>query len=60
MQYSFPDALVCRGFNQRYNQILMYRKLPVKERKLLLGGPPDSGKRSYFASFHDGYYIYFN
>ena len=32
----------------------------MKERKLLLVGPPDSGKTSWFAPFQGEYYIYFN
>ena len=38
----------------------MYGKFPMKERKLLLVGPPDSGKTSWFAPFQGEYYIYFN
>ena len=30
----------------------------MKERKLLLVGPPDSGKTSWFAPFQGAYYIY--
>ena len=32
----------------------------MKERKLLLVGPPDSGKTSWFAPFQGEYDIYFN
>ena len=38
----------------------MYGKFPMKETKLLLVGPPDSGKTSWFAPFQGEYYIYFN
>ena len=37
----------------------MHGKFPMKERKLLLVCPPDSGKTSWFAPFQDEYYIYF-
>ena len=32
----------------------------MKERKLLLVGPQDSGKTIWFAPFQGEYYIYFN
>ena len=38
----------------------MHGKFLMKERKLLLVGPPDSGKTSWFAPFQGEYYIYFN
>ena len=57
---SFPDELVRRIFYQKYYQILMHGKFPMKERKLLLVGPPDSGKTSWFAPFQGEHYIYFN
>ena len=38
----------------------MYGKFPMKETKVLLVGPPDSGKTSWFAPFQGEYYIYFN
>ena len=38
----------------------MYGKFPMKVKKLLLVGPPDSGKTSWFAPFQGEYYIYFN
>ena len=57
---SFPDELVRRSFYQKCYQILMHGKFPLKERKLLLVGPPDSGKISQFAPFQVEHYIYFN
>ena len=33
----------------------MYEKFPMKERKLLLVGPPFSGKTSWFAPFQGEY-----
>ena len=38
----------------------MHGKFPMKEIKLLLVGPPDSGKTSWFAPFQGEYDIYFN
>ena len=38
----------------------MHGKFPMKERKLLLEGPPDNGKTSWFAPFQNEHYIYFN
>ena len=38
----------------------MYGKFPMKETKLQLVGPPDSGKTSWFAPFQGECYIYFN
>ena len=52
--------LVRRSFHQKYYQILMHGKFPTKKRKLLLVGPPDSGKTSWFAPFQSEYYIHFN
>ena len=38
---------------------MIHEKFPMKERKLLLVGPQDSGKTSWFAPFQGEYYIYF-
>ena len=38
----------------------MHGKFPMKERKLLVAGPADSGKTSWFAPFQGEYYISFN
>ena len=48
------------SFYKKYSQILMHGKFPMKERKLLLVGPQDSGKTIWFAPFQGEYYIYFN
>ena len=57
---SFPDELARRSFYQNYYQILIHGKFPMKERKLPLVSPPDSGKTSWYAPFQDEHYIYFN
>ena len=38
----------------------MHGKFPMKERKLLLVGPPDNEKTSWFAAFQSECYVYFN
>ena len=39
------------SFYQKYYQLLLHGKFPMKEKKLLVVGPPDSGKTSWFAPF---------
>ena len=48
---SFPDNEERMSFLQKYYQLLLHGKFPMKEPKLLLEGPPDSGKTSWFAPF---------
>ena len=48
LKNSFPD---CMSFYQKYFQLLLPRKFPMKEKKLLVVGPPGSGKTSWFAPF---------
>ena len=57
---SFLNELVRRSFYQKFYEILTHRKFPMKERKFLLVGPPDSGKTGSFAPFQGKYYVYFN
>ena len=38
-------------FFKKYYQLLLHGKFPVKETKLCLVGPPDSGKTSWFCPF---------
>ena len=51
IENSFPDRITRMSFYQKYYQFLLHRKFPMKEKKLLVVGPPDSGKTSWFASF---------
>jgi len=48
---SFPDKETRINFLQKYYQLLMHQKFPMKEPKLILEGPPDSGKTSWVAPF---------
>ena len=48
---SFDDAEKEIHFLQKFYQLLMFNKFPMKEPKLLLEGPSDSGKTSWFAPF---------
>ena len=51
IENSFPDRITRISFYQKYYQLLLHGKFPMKEEKLLVIGPPDSGKTSWFASF---------
>ena len=51
IENSFPDRVTRMSFYQKYFQLLLHGKPPMKEKKLLVVGPPDSGKTSWFASF---------
>ena len=39
------------SFHQKYYQLLLHGKFPMKEKKLLVVWPPDSRKTAWFASF---------
>ena len=47
----FPNRIMRMTFYQKYYQLLLSRKFPRKEKKLLVVGPPDSGKTSWFYPF---------
>ena len=49
IENSFPDRITRMSFYQKYYQLLLHGKFPMKEKKLLVVGPPDSGKTSWFA-----------
>ena len=51
IENSFPDHITRMSFYQKYYQLLLHGKFPMKEKKLLAVGPPDSGKTSWFAPF---------
>ena len=51
IENSFPDRITKMSFYQKYYQLLLHGKFPTKEKKLLVVGPPDSGKTSWFAPF---------
>ena len=48
---SFPNHIMRMTFYQKYYQLLPHGKFPRKEKKLLVVGPPDSGKTSWFSPF---------
>ena len=39
------------SFSQKHYQLLLHGTFPVKGKKLLVVGPPDSGKASWFTPF---------
>ena len=47
----FSEFGGAKKFYQKYYQIILNKKFPIKETKLLLIGPSDSGKTSCFALF---------
>ena len=49
IENSFPDIITRMNFYQKNYQLLLHGKFPMKEKKLLVVGPPDSGKTSWFA-----------
>ena len=51
IENSFPDRITRMSFYQKYYQLLLHGKFPMKEKKLLVVGPPDSGKTSWLAPF---------
>ena len=48
---SFPDKIMELQFYQKYYQLLLFNQFNLKVKKLMLVGPPDSGKTSWFAPF---------
>jgi len=48
VENSFPNPVVKRRFYKKYYQLLLHKKFPMKETKLCVVGPPDSGKTSWF------------
>ena len=48
---NFSDRITEMSFYQKYYQLLLHGKFPMKEKKLLVDGPPDSRKTSWFAPF---------
>ena len=51
VENSFPNPLLRRRFYQKYYQIFLHRRFPMKEPKVCLVGPPDRGKTSWFCPF---------
>jgi len=51
VENSFPNAVRRLRFYKKYYQLLLHGKFPMKESKLCLVGPPDSGKTSWFSPF---------
>ena len=46
-----PDRITRISFYQKYYQLFLHGKFPMKGKKLLVVGPPDSGKTSWLAPF---------
>ena len=59
IENSFGNKKVRQNFYQKYYQILLHRKFPKKETKLMLVGPPDSGKSSWFCPFKGEFFLFF-
>ena len=51
IQNSFPSYEKRRKFYQKWYQLLLHKQFPMKEPKLMVVGPTDSGKSSWFYPF---------
>ena len=58
VENSIPDENDRMCFFPKYYQILLCGKFPVKETKLMLLGPPDSGKTSWFSPLEGNFMLY--
>lgn len=55
VENSFPKERECKKFYQKYYQLLLHGKFPMKEPKLMLVGAADSGKTSWFYPFQGAF-----
>ena len=51
VENSFPNPVTRKLFYKKYYQLLLHGKFPMKETKLCLVGPANSGKTSWFSPF---------
>ena len=51
IENSFPDRITRMSLYQKYYWLLLHGKFPMTEKRLLVVGPSDRGKTSWFASF---------
>ena len=51
IENSFPDRITRMSLYQKYYWLLLHGKFPMTEKRLLVVGPSDRGKASWFASF---------
>ena len=51
IENSFPDCITRISSYHKYYQLLLHGKFPMNGKKMLVVGPPDSGKTSWFAPF---------
>jgi len=58
VENSFGNPVVRKRFYKKYYQLLLHRRFPMKETKLCLVGPPDSGKTSWFSPFEGNLFIF--
>jgi len=57
VENSFHNPKVRKRFYQKYYQMLLHMKFPMKERKLCLVGPPDSGFCPFQGLFNSIYLL---
>ena len=55
---SFPHEDIRMKFFQKFYQLLLHKKFPVKERKLMLIGESNSGKSSWFSVFEGNLFTF--
>ena len=51
VENSFADRITRMSFYPNYYKLFIHGKFPMNEKKLLIVGPPDSGKASWFSPF---------
>ena len=60
MENSFFDCITKISFNQKYYQLPLHGKFPMKEKMLIVVGPPDSGWITLFQGMKTNIDLHFS